>query len=87
MTSDRRTILHLVALGRITPAEAERLLVLWDQGRETFWAVGACIVIALLIQFNVPHTLAALAHHAHALLPASLHHALSLISDFSGGLS
>jgi hypothetical protein len=86
MASNRRTILHLVALGRITPAEAERLLVLWDQGRETFWAVAGGVVIALLLQFNLPHSLAALAHHAHALLPASLHHALSFIFDFSGGL-
>jgi hypothetical protein len=87
MTSDRRTILHLLALGRITPAEAERLLVVWDQGRETVWAVAACIVVALLIQFNLPQSLAALVHHAHTLLPASLQPALSLISDLSGGLS
>ena len=35
MQTDRRTILALVASGRITPAEAERLLAHANEGRET----------------------------------------------------
>jgi len=43
MQTDRRSILHLVALGRITPAEAERLLIAWNEGREVVWGLIACI--------------------------------------------
>lgn len=37
MNTNRRTILHQVALGRITPIEAERLLIAWNDGRENLW--------------------------------------------------
>jgi len=48
MLTDRRAILHLVALGRITPAEAERLLAAWNEGRESLLALTGCILIACL---------------------------------------
>jgi hypothetical protein len=37
MNTDRRVILALIAMGRITPAEAERLLAAWDESFETAW--------------------------------------------------
>ncbi len=54
MNTNRRTILHQVALGRITPIEAERLLIAWNDGRENLWALFACVLISLSVQFR-PH--------------------------------
>jgi len=39
MQTDRRAILTLVALGRITAAEAERLLLALNAGREGLWVL------------------------------------------------
>ena len=41
MNTDRRAILSLVATGRITASEAERLLVAWNDSRETVWILAA----------------------------------------------
>jgi hypothetical protein len=78
MHSNRRTILSLVMLGRITPAEAERLLIAWNAGREGFWVFAACIAVALLALSNPQQSLSALSHIAHTLLPGfTMHHALA----------
>jgi hypothetical protein len=83
MKRERQAILSLIALGRITPAEAERLLAAWNAGREEIWALAACLVICLA-QF-----LPALARLAHTLLPeriSGLHHAITAVSYWMGGL-
>lgn len=89
MKRDRRTIFGLVAMGRITPAQAERLLAVCNEGREILWIVAACIAAAGLAQLN-PHTLFPEAMHAvRALLPASftaLHHAAALAVNALGGI-
>jgi hypothetical protein len=54
MNNNLRTILQLVALGRITPIKAERLLIAWNDGRESLWALSACVLISLFVQFR-PH--------------------------------
>jgi hypothetical protein len=89
MNTNRRTILQLVALGRITPNEAERLLIAWNDGRESIWALAACVVITLLVQLNprawMPKTL----DIAHSLLPAAqacLHPVLYLVNHLLGGI-
>jgi hypothetical protein len=87
MQKDRRTILSLVAHGRITAAEAERLLIISNEAREGFLVFIACIVLALLAQLNVQQGLSALMHLAHALLASdSLHNALTLLTGFTGGI-
>jgi hypothetical protein len=87
MRNDRRTILSLVALGRITPGEAERLLIAWNEGREGLWIFVACIAAALLAQVNPQQGVEALKHIAHALLPGgSLHHAVALVTRLWGGM-
>ena len=53
---NRHAILRLVAMGRISPTEAERLLVAWNSGREALWAVVALIAVAWLEQINL-HTM------------------------------
>lgn len=76
----RQAILSLVALGRITPREAERLLAAWNSGREEIWVIGACVAacaaqgLAPLIPTLLPGG-----------LPA-LHHALSAITWIGGVL-
>jgi hypothetical protein len=89
MQTNRRLILHLVALGRLTPAEAERLLIAWNDGRENMWTLSACIVIALLVQLN-PNAWMPRTHDlAHSLMPAiqaCLHPVLSLVNHLLGGI-
>ena len=50
MQTDRHTILSLIAAGRITPVEAERLLVLSNERAETLLALAAGLAAALLMQ-------------------------------------
>jgi hypothetical protein len=86
MQSDRRAILSLLAARRITAAEAERLLVVWNDGREFFWLVAFCI-IALSAQANLEHSLSALLDFSHMLLPAfALHHAATTLTYFLGAI-
>ena len=86
MRSDRRTILSLLALGRITPSEAERLLIACNASTDDFWIFAACVAATLFTL--VPHLgLAALLHVSHVLLANdSLHHALSFIDRLLGGI-
>ncbi|MDR3726218.1 MAG: hypothetical protein P4K86_04155 [Terracidiphilus sp.] len=90
MQTDRRILLHLVALGRITPAEAERLLTVWNQGRENLWALSGAVLIACLALLRLPELLPSLVHVAHSLWVGNLNflrHALSLFTQLLGGLS
>jgi hypothetical protein len=88
MSRDRRTLLQLIALGQVTPAEAERILLLWNDERETLWVIAACIALAA-VGGNPGHAwISSSAHTAHSLFPAAmnaLHHAVSLIDTWFGG--
>ena len=89
MDKDRRTILTLVAMGRITAAEAERLLVAWNDGRETAWIFGLCLALAVLAQLHLRELFPILMHFFNEQAPAmasALHHVLSPITDLWGGL-
>lgn len=66
MKTEQQAILSLVAQGRITPRDAERLLAAWNAGREELWAIGVCAAAC------VAQALPALAHLAHELLPGGL---------------
>lgn len=88
MRTNRNTILHLVALGRITPAEAERLLTAWNDGREVFWVLAVWLAIVILPQLRLYEFLLGLVHAAHT-LPSSgsnvVHRAPALITHLFGG--
>jgi hypothetical protein len=87
MQTDRRAILTLVALGRVTPAEAERLLIAWNEGREGLWIFTVCFALALLNSFNPHLGLAALMQNARALLwEGSLHRIVSVLTNLLGGV-
>lgn len=66
MNTGRRVVMVLMATGRMTPAEAEPLLAVWDESRETTWILATCLVMICLAQCNV-HVLM---HFFDAQLPA-----------------
>ncbi len=50
MKSNRRDLLHLIAMGRMTPREAERLIMAWNDGREMLWLIAAVVVLTAVWQ-------------------------------------
>ena len=83
MGRERQTILSLVAVGRITPREAERLLAACNAGREELWVVAVCAV------WGAVELLPGVGRVAHWLLPASwagVVHALAAITSWMGGM-
>ena len=89
MNTDRRTILALIAMGRITPAEAERLLAAWDESRETAWILAFSLAVLCMAQLHVHSLLPGLLHFFNVAVPAlagAVRHALSPITDLMGGL-
>jgi hypothetical protein len=80
MNSDRRTILNLIAMGRITPTQAERLLAVATEGRETAMILVLCLAYSCLVQLHLHEMVAGLVHFINAQLPAqAVHQALSAI--------
>ena len=90
MNSDRRTILALIAMGRITPLQAERLLAAVDDSRETAWILAMCLAGACLAQLHLYELLPGLVHFFNGQVPAAeaAHHALSNLLPLTrmGGL-
>lgn len=89
MDRDRRTILQLVALGRLSPADAERLMALWNLHREDLWIVLACLLLAVLPTHAPLHSWLGGVYAAGAHLPsglASLGHLFSRLHHLTGGL-
>jgi len=78
MHRERQAILSLIALGRITPREAERLLAAWNAGREELWIIGACAGL------DLAQWLPSLARLVQTLLP--IHHAVAVITYRMGGV-
>lgn len=68
-----RMILRLVALGRLSPAEAERMLLAWNQGRETAWMVAGCVALGAMVLLQ-----------AHAAAFAQVGHVVTLVSQVLG---
>ena len=66
MSSDRRAILALIAMGRITPEPAERLLAAWNESRETAWILVATFGLAALTQIRAQEILPMLKHFVSA---------------------
>ena len=95
MKNERRTILGLIAMGRITPTQAERLLEAMNEGRETAWILALCLAYAALVQLHLHEWIPGILHFLSAQVPAmavAAHHALSPIARFMpltrmGGLS
>lgn len=87
MNTDRRTILSLVAVGRITPAEAERLLAVSNESRETVWILCFYLAFLCLAQLHLREFLTGLMHLLIVQIPAlaeAVSHALSPIPVWGG---
>lgn len=90
MNSDRRTILSLIALGRITPHEAERLLALWHDEDEFMLRAAVCLAVAWMLLPHLSEFLYGAAHTLAALLPQlsiTAHLVLTCAAAWLGGLS
>ncbi len=87
MNTDRRAILSLVATGRITASEAERLLVAWNDSRETVWILALSLAFAWLTQIHLREFFPMLMHLFNAQISAlAVRGAFSPITDLLGGL-
>jgi hypothetical protein len=89
MNSDRRTILSLLALGRITPREAERLLAVWPDEDEFILKIAVSAAIAGTALPQMGEFLSAFQHVATALLPevfTAAEHALACFTHWFGGI-
>lgn len=89
MTSDRHAILALIATGRITPAEAERLLAACNESRETLWIIALALAFAFMAQLHLGELVPMLLHFFNAQIPAlaeALRHPISPISEGMRGL-
>jgi len=49
---DRKRVFKLLAMGRISAAEAERLMAAWQASRESSWILFGCLVVGLAAQLN-----------------------------------
>jgi len=88
MNQDRRAIYQLLAQGRISPAQAERLIAAFGAERETAWVVAGCAAIVLFAQLHIlaPAVLHIVREMVAGGLPA-LHHIVNSIAFLLGGLS
>jgi hypothetical protein len=89
MNTDRRAILSLVATGRITASEAERLLVAWNDSRETVWILALSLTFVWLTQIHLREFFPMLMHLFNAQIPAlaeGVRGAFSPITELVGGL-
>jgi small ligand-binding sensory domain FIST len=67
METDRRRVFELLRMGRITAAEAERLMSAWQANRESTWILAGCIAMAVAAQVRVGEVGPAVVHVAHGL--------------------
>lgn len=87
MNTDRRAILALIATGRITPAEAERLLAAWNESRETAWILGIGLAVICLAQLNVHSLVPMLVHFFNAEVPALVESVRKVLSPITGSIT
>jgi hypothetical protein len=62
---DRKRVFKLLVMGRISAAEAERLMAAWQASRESTWILMGCIGVALVAQLNMG-VLPVIQHLVHA---------------------
>ena len=85
----RRAIFSLIAMGRITPAQAERLLAVANERAETALVISACFVAEMLIQFHGHNLLPQIEHLIRSLLPeisAAMRQIQNVVNGCLGGL-
>jgi hypothetical protein len=89
MQTDRRTILSLVATGRITSTEAERLLVLSNERAETIWTLAVCFAAVLLLKSPSDQLLSGIFDMFRVLpaaIPRAIHQVQIVLTQVIGGI-
>jgi hypothetical protein len=87
--NDRRAIFSLIAMGRITPAQAERLLAVANERSETMLALAACAVAMFLMMMHRHDLVPGISHLVRSLLPgitAAAHQTQNIVNGLLGGL-
>jgi hypothetical protein len=85
MNTDRQTILSLVAIGRITPREAERLLAVSPDGDEAILRLALCLAFAALALPGLKEMFTEITHTLVVLMPALLavaHRTLAFVANW-----
>jgi hypothetical protein len=85
MNNDRRAILSLIATGRITPREAERLLAVWPGGDDALVPLALCLALVWAVLPHLSEWFAGIAHTLAGLLPIT-HHTVACAAHWFGGL-
>lgn len=80
MELDRRTILSLIAMGRITPREGERLLAAWEDGDDAILKFAVALAIGWIVLPQVSQIVASVAHTVSMVAPGVAALAQSLVS-------
>jgi fumarate reductase subunit D len=90
MNTDRRAILSLIAMGRITPREAERLLAILSDWDDAIVRVAVVCAVAWMVVPHVHHGLMGVSQAFDVVstrLFAAGHHVLTSVSNvFEGAL-
>jgi hypothetical protein len=89
MNWERRFIWYLIALGRITPREAERLLVVIADGDDAILKLAVCGAMAWLALPQLHELSTGLAHTLTLFAPQlmeSTHRALACLGQVWGGM-
>ena len=81
---DRKRVFKLLAMGRISAAEAERLMAAWQASRESSWILFGCVVIALAAQLHAG-ALPVVEHLVHTLRMSGLMHGVVAMVINIGG--
>ena len=87
MRNERRAILALMAAGRVSAVDAERLLRAWNDRFEGYWIAALCVVVCL-VQLHLQVSTDGFGHWIHGLAQEGLHAwdaAASLLAKGMGG--
>jgi hypothetical protein len=87
MNTDRRAILWLIAMGRITPREAERLLAISSDRDDAIVRIAVVCAVAWMVVPHVHHMLMGVSQAFDVAGPklfAAGHHVLTSVSHVFG---
>lgn len=88
MNTDRRAILSLIAMGRITPREAERLLAILSDWDDAIVHVAAICAVAWMVVPHAHHVVMGMLQAFDVVGPRLLatgHHVFTSVSNVFGG--
>jgi hypothetical protein len=89
MKTDRVALLNLIAMGRITPREAERLLAVWNDPDETVLKLAVCLAVAWMALPHLHEIFHGIEQTVSVLVPgiwATAQRAIASFTGLSGGI-